>query len=256
MANKCSQILYILSAFLKDYPKLDISILEAVEARKKGKHFTIEEHIRGMIFSLLSNQRDWGAIYKNKKVIEQIFFNFDKDKLKNTDYTYFVNALKSRKLANRSINAQMKNLKYNIEVFEQIEKEYRSLDYFITALKPTAVAVLFACAESPYKLKQMKFALVLEYLRNVGIDTAKPDVHIIRILKRLGLLSKRGNEEKQAIDILERISLESDISVAKIDFLLWHYCSEKFCNICSANPKCGQCVIKKFCKRVQNVCNK
>lgn len=249
MANKYSQILYTLSEFLKDYPQLDISILEAVEARKKGKHFSIEEHIRGMIFSLLSNQRDWGVIYKNKKVIEQIFFNFDIDKLKNTDYTYFVNALKSKKLANRSINAQMKNLKYNIKVFEQIEKEYRSLDYFITALKPTAVAVLFACTESPYKLKQMKFTLVLEYLRNVGINTAKPDVHIVRILKRLGLLNKLGNEEKQVIDILEKISLETGISVAKIDFLLWHYCSEDFCNICSATPKCGQCVIKKFCAR-------
>lgn len=253
MVNKCSQILYILSEFLKDYPKLDISILEAVEARKNGKHFSIEEHIRGMIFSLLSNQRDWGAVYENKKVIEQIFFNFDKDKLKNTDYAYFVNALKSRKLANRSINAQMQNLKYNIEVFEQIEKEYFSLDYFITTLKPAAVAVLFASTESPYKLKQMKFALVLEYLRNVGIDTAKPDVHIVRILKRLGLLNKSGNEEKQVINILEKISLETGISVAKIDFLLWHYCSENFCNICSANPKCSQCVIKEFCNK-EEIC--
>ena len=202
---------------------------------------------------MLSNQRDWGAIYENKKVIEQIFFNFDKDQLKNIDYTYWVNALKSRKLANRSINAQMQNLKYNIEVFEQIEKEYRSLDYFITALKPTAVAVLFASKESPYKLKQMKFALVLEYLRNVGIDTAKPDVHIVRILKRLGLLNKSNNEEKQIINVLEKISLETGISVSKIDFLLWHYCSENFCNICSANPKCSQCVIKEFCNK-EKIC--
>lgn len=128
MVNKCTQILYILSGFLKDYPKLDTSILDAVEARKNGKHFSIKKHIRGMIFSLLSNQRNWGAICENKKIIEQIFFNFDKNKLKNTDYMYFVNALKSRKLANRSINAQMQNLKDNIEIFEQIEKEYGSID--------------------------------------------------------------------------------------------------------------------------------
>ena len=78
MVNKCTQILYILSGFLKDYPKLDTSILDAVEARKNGKHFSIKKHIRGMIFSLLSNQRNWGAICENKKIIEQIFFNFDK----------------------------------------------------------------------------------------------------------------------------------------------------------------------------------
>ena len=249
MVNKCYKILQILAEFLKSYSNLDTSILEAVEARKNGKHFSIEEHIRGMIFSLLSKQRNWCTIYENKKVIEHIFFKFDKNKLKNTDYTYFVNALKSRRLANRSINVQMQNLKYNIEVFEQIEKEYGSLDYFVTVLKPTAVAVLFSSAESPYKLKQMKFALVLEYLRNVGTDTAKPDVHIIRILKRLGLLEKSCYEENDAIKILERISIETGISVAKIDFLLWHYCSEDFCDICSANPKCGQCVIKDFCNK-------
>ena len=99
----------------------------------------------------------------------------------------------------------------------------------------------------------MKFALVLEYLRNVGIDTAKPDVHIVRILKRLGLLNKSGNEEKQVINFLEKISLETGISVAKIDFLLWHYCSENFCNICSANPKCNECVIKEFCNK-EEIC--
>lgn len=177
------EIIDILTAFLEDYPELDTSVLDAIEARKIGKHFTIEEHIKGMIYSLLSNQRDWGAIYKNKRIIDSIFFNFDKNKLKNMDYRYFVDSLKSRKLGNRSINNQMKVLKYNIEIFEQIENEYGTLDSFITMLKPTAIAVLFASHESPYKLKQMNYALVLEYLRNIGIDTAKPDVHIIRILK-------------------------------------------------------------------------
>ena len=41
MVNKYSQILYTLSEFLKDYPKLDISILEAVEARKNGSNFRV-----------------------------------------------------------------------------------------------------------------------------------------------------------------------------------------------------------------------
>lgn len=143
----------------------------------------------------------------------------------------------------------MQNLKYNIEVLEQIEKEYNSVDYFVSALKPMAIAILLARTESPYKLKQMRVALVLEYLRNVGIDTAKPDVHIIRVLKRLGYINQNSsNEEKQALDIIEKMSIETGIPISKIDFLLWHYCSEDFCNICSANPKCNICVIKKYCK--------
>lgn len=249
MANDYREMLSSLDLYLKKNLKnVDTTILQAVEARKNGKTFSFSEHVKGLVFSLLSSQRDWSEIHANRSYIEKLFFNFDKGKIKECDYMYFVQELKSRKLANRAINQQMKTLKQNIEVLELIEKEYSSLDNFITKLRPNATATLFACKESPYALKQIGFALALEYMRNVGIDTTKPDVHIVRILQRLGLLAECENPEKQAIEVIESLSEQTGYSNVYIDFLLWHFCSEGFGNICSANPKCNECVIKDFCE--------
>lgn len=240
----------ILDEYLKNRVEdIDTTILEAVEARKNGKIFSFEEHLKGLIFSLLSSQRSWSEIHANRSYIEKLFFNFDKEKIKNTNYMYFVQELKARRLGNRAINQQMKSLKHNIEVLELIEKEYYSLDNFIIKLKPNATAALFACKESPYELKQVGFALALEYMRNVGIDTIKPDVHIVRILQRFDLLMEDDNVEKQAVKIIEKLSRETGYSNANIDFLLWHFCSEGFGNICTATPKCNECVIREYCQK-------
>ena len=144
----------------------------------------------------------------------------------------------------------METLNYNISVLEEIENEYGTLDDFVTRLKPNAISALLACKESPYALKQIGFPLALEYLRNVGIDTVKPDVHIVRIFKRLGLINESESEEKDVLKVIENLSKESGYTKAYIDFLLWHYCSVGFGNICSENnPKCEMCVIREFCKR-------
>ena len=248
MSQNYCKMFNILEEYLNErLSNIDRTILQAVEDRKNGKKFSFSEHLKGLVFSLLSSQRDWSAIHKNRQYIKKIFFYFDKNKIKNCDYKYFISSLKSRSLGNRAISKQMETLNYNISVLEEIENEYGSLDDFVTRLKPNAISALLACKESPYALKQIGFALALEYLRNVGIDTTKPDVHIVRILQRLGLLAKCENSEKQAVEVIENLSKQTGYSIAHIDFLLWHFCSEGFGNVCSANPKCNKCPIKRFC---------
>lgn len=55
--------------------------IKNIELRNKGKKFTFEEHLSGVIFSLLSNQRPWGPIEANRKQIVKIFYNFEKEKI-------------------------------------------------------------------------------------------------------------------------------------------------------------------------------
>lgn len=239
----------ILEKYLQDnFENLDRTVLQAVEDRRNGKVFSFSEHLKGLVFSLLSSQRDWGEIHRNRQYIEKLFLNFDKDKIKNTDYHDFIKGLVSHSLGNRAIHKQMETLNYNISILEKIDKEYGSLDDFITRLKPNAISALFACKESPYALKQIGFPLALEYLRNVGIDTVKPDVHIVRIFKKLGLIKDTDSAERDVLEAIEILSNVSGYSKAYIDFLLWHYCSKSFGNICSENnPKCDECVIQGYC---------
>ena len=51
------------------------------------------------------------------------------------------------------------------------------------------------------------------------------------------------------IDEFQKLSKQIGISQAKMDYLLWNYCSKGYGEICTATPKCEKCVIKKYCKR-------
>lgn len=242
----------ILDEYLKNRVEdIDTTILEAVEARKNGKIFSFEEHLKGLIFSQLSGSRNWKYVHKNMELINEIFFNFDKEKIKNIDYKHFVNKLKSYKLGGRSLNAQMQSLKYNIRIFEKIEKEYDALDVFVTKMNPRAITTLLTDKKSSYKLKQIGFPLAIEYLRNVGIDEIKPDVHLIRIFKRMELIPDIGAEQ-EVIQAAEKLSEYTGFSKAYIDFLLWHFCAEGYGNICSASPKCTKCPIIAYCNFNKN----
>ena len=86
------------------------------------------------------------------------------------------------KCGNMSTRKQMRPLKGNIEIFEQIETEYGAVDAYITGRNVKEVMESFSETVSKYKPGMMGEALVWEYLRNVGIDGVKPDTHIRRFL--------------------------------------------------------------------------
>ncbi|MDO5828865.1 MAG: hypothetical protein Q4Q25_01810 [Methanocorpusculum sp.] len=153
-----------------------------MQQRKDGKIFTIEEHIKGMIFSLLSAQMVWKKIEENEQQIDELFFHYNPQEIKERDWQYFVNGLAELCCRNRFTNKNMKALRPNIETMEKIIQEYGSMDAFVTSKPQTEIVRMLTKAESPYKMKQMGSALAWEYLRNVGVDGAKPDVHMKRIL--------------------------------------------------------------------------
>ncbi|MTI70051.1 MAG: hypothetical protein FH751_07350 [Firmicutes bacterium] len=219
-----------------------------IELRNRGKKFSFNEHLEGLIFSLLSNQRPWEPIRKNKEKIKEIFYNFNKEKILNTDKEVFVEKLKEIKCGNRAIKKQMESLNYNIGVLNRIEKDFDSLDKFVTNLSPHNIAKELASGDK-YKLKQIGYALAFEYLRNVGIDAVKPDTHIIRILsnKRLGYSSSTPTPE-EAVEILEYISRETGFSLSYIDALLWNFCASGYGDICTKEPKCKICKLDSYCE--------
>jgi len=59
-----------------------MKILDKMAEREKGKPFTINEHLRAIIYSLLGNQRPWKRIEENRGNIDKIFFKFDVDSIK------------------------------------------------------------------------------------------------------------------------------------------------------------------------------
>lgn len=230
--------------------------LEWIQARSAGKQFSMSEHIRAMIYSLLTNNRRWDQVERNIEEIDKIFFDYDKERILNTPPEFFVGQIQKIKCGNRNIRNQMEALHSNIYKLEKIENEFGSLDRFVTSGTPVEIADLLANSLK-YKLHTMGLALAMEYLRNVGIDAIKPDTHICRILgkDRLGYSPNKEAGEIEAIEIIDRISKETGYLSSEIDAVLWLFCADDKGMICTKKPLCNECKLKGEHCNWNNACS-
>lgn len=227
------------------------SLSKEIELRKFGKKYTISDHIRGMVYSMLSNQAKWYRIEQKLPEIDKLFFYYDPNKISETDPSVFVIGLFDLKCGNISTKAQMNALSNNIQTFKAIEKENGDIDTYILSDKIENIVQQFSDNRSLYKLKGMGEALVWEYLRNVGIDGAKPDTHLRRFFgnDRKG----KGNHSPATIsetyNEIDNLSELTGMLKVEIDNLIWSFCADGFGEICTAKPNCGECPIRSWCNR-------
>lgn len=228
-----------------DYERIIASFgqTEALERRSRGKGFGLQDHVRGLVLSQLSSNRRWGPIADNLDQITDIFFKFEPAKLKRADPEGLATSILSIGCGNRRIRKQICALKHNIEVFEKIG----DVDAYVTSLRPEKIADEFA--HGKHKFKEIGVPLALEYLKNVGINTIKPDVHIRRMVgpKRFGLTEREPSEDeaRAAATTLAEKSAHAPIYV---DNLLWIFAAKDYAAICTANPKCNICLVQD-CKK-------
>jgi len=217
----------------------------ALQQRELGKVFTLRDHVRGLLLAQLSNNRPWGPIAANRSRIDEIFLDYEPDLLKNTDPVSLANEIKNIRCGNRSIVKQMQGLRGNIETFERIG----DIDRYVASDTPEAIAHSFASGR--YKLTQIGFPLAMEYLRNVGIDTVKPDLHVCRMIgpERLALCDEVPSPE-QAHAALIAWAENSEHSAMYIDNLLWLFAAKDYAAICAAKPNCEICLVSRCNRRV------
>lgn len=240
---------------LKDYLKTNNLLLQSgninMELRKKGIEFSISDHLKALVYSLLSNQRPWKVINENMDKINSIFLNFDIEKLKSEDPDNLIKEICKIKCGNRDINEQMKTLHLNINMMEKIEYDYGSIDNFINSITPYQVVNLISDNKSKYKFKRVGEALAWEYLKNIGVDAMKPDVHLCRFFsaERMGNGNKIPATMDETYQLVLKISESTGMSMYEIDSIIWSFCSSGYGEICTSNPKCHLCPIKKYCNK-------
>ena len=221
-----------------------------VKARNAGKKYSLEEHIRGLVYALLTNQTKWNRITPHLAEIDQIFFAYAPEQIKNVSGESLAKKIFSLKCGNISTKAQMKALADNIRIFEELEKEYGSMDAFITSDAPEVIVKKLSQSNSPYKLHQVGESLAWEYIRNVGIDGAKPDTHIRRFLGSNRMGESKGKEAtiEEALSQIERLSEETGLTKATVDNIIWSFCADGYGEVCTATPHCEVCPVKTWCK--------
>jgi len=142
----------------------------------------------------------------------------------------------------------------NINVFENIAKDYGSLDAFVNSASPDEIAKQLSTTGARYKFREIGFTLALEYLRNVGVRASKPDVHVRRAIsaERLGLAEGRRPTEQETYAVLLKLADEAGVNPTYLDNLLWLFCAQDYGNVCGANPKCSFCRLSSFCNFPNN----
>ena len=111
--------------------------------------------------------------------------------------------------------------------------------------------------ESQYKLRFIGQALAAEFLKNFGIQSVKPDVHILRILgkKRLAILSVEKTQ--LARKEIQRALKEFHLFVQRLtgnvadiiyyDALFWKLGAKEEAEICTKLPHCKTCLLAEIC---------
>lgn len=239
-------------------------IKKQLDKRKSGGEFTVSEHIRGMVYSMLTSGAAWNRLEPHIDmatgqipIIDDIFYQYDADALQIADPAALVGRVMEYRLGTPYLTKQINALAgVNIGKLLSIEKEYGGVDDFYQSLADkndnlkTLVRELSA-SDKQHKFVQLAEALTAEYLKNVGYDIGKPDRHICRILgsEYLGCSKRKYAAPYEAIDIIADIAKSLNKPAAEVDYILWAYCANGFGEVCTKkNPKCMElCTAKSFC---------
>lgn len=215
-----------------------------------NKTYSNEEHLKVLIYAFLTSQRPWERVVPHLSEIDEIFYNYNFDEIKKHDYHEFLNAIKAIKCGNRQLPAQMRALHENISLLEKIIGDFGSIDNFIVSDTPNNIVKKLTDWRSPYRIKQLGEALSREYLRGVGIDNVKPDLHLRRFLGngRMGESKEEIASIQEVLDQVEKLHEKTGYKRVEIDSIIWKYCSNGNGEICTALPHCMKCVVRKQCK--------
>lgn len=227
-SKKSDHYLFDLQDYLiSNVTGFNTELSEAYKRRLRGESFSIQDHIKGLVYAQLTPQQEWHNVVPHLPEIDAIFFNYNPEVIKANTGEYFTSEILKIKCGNRSLAASMNALNSNIQVFEQIQKDYGSLDAFVTSDAPNKIVKRLSAYDSKYKLKQVGESLAWEYIRNVGIDGAKPDEHLCRFLgaDRMGTGKRSPASIKETLQQVESLSIATGLSKMEIDKIIWTFCS-------------------------------
>lgn len=226
----------------------------ALNERKQGKVFNVNEHIKALVYSLLSARVPWVRIVPHLNQLNMLFRGYDPDFIKSMPGDYFSDGIFSLNCGSQCTRAQMNVLAKNVDMLQKLDRQYNGIDNYVTSAPAIEIANDLSKPSSPHKLHQIGPALAWEYLRNVGIDGAKPDVHMTRFLgaDRMGKGINAPATDKEVWEQVNEISRETGLSLYAIDALIWEFCAAGYAEICTEVPKCSQCPIRNFCKKGSN----
>ena len=195
-------------------------IKHQMERRKNGGDFSVEMHIRGMVYAMFGSKISWKCIKQSFDTktgimhpVDDIFHNYNTENLLKCDTDKLADDLKEIGCKGKRVHNLLDALiEYNIPKLLEFEEKYGSIDGHYKEFSdkaPSLRALLktLSGSKSANKMQKLGASLTAEYLRNIGYDIAKTDRSIRRIIGRkcLGFSSKEIAPISETYDIIAQI---------------------------------------------------
>jgi hypothetical protein len=199
--------------------------VEAAGRRERGELFSLRDHLRGMVLSMLSANRPWKPIADSLAALAEVFGDYKPSFLEQASAESLEAAVKRINCGNRRVSFQMKAIRPNLETFRRIDAEAGSIDQFIDDRRIEDVVHELGEGRR-YKLKELGPTLVFEYLKNVGVRASKPDVQAFRAFAQA-----------------------AGVDEVALDNMIWLLGADEYAAVCGANPKCHRCALRVVCRQ-------
>lgn len=139
----------------------------------------------------------------------------------------------------------------NAKIMKEISKKHGSFGKYLNQNKDNR-------RELEEKLKKrfhfLGDVLVLEYLKQIGLDSIKPDVHVVRVMHRLGLIDSKTTSSEvinQVITVADQISQLTGEKLSVVDAVFWIYGGSGDLHVekavCANKPLCDECPLTRYC---------
>jgi DNA-3-methyladenine glycosylase I len=190
------------------------------------------ETLTRAVFSGIRN----GIIGARWTAISDAFSNFDFHKVARYNEKDVKELMENDRIIRHS--GKIKATIFNAKKMVEIAKEYGSFKNYLNSFPSidSLVEKLQGCYDG---FKGVGERNVFEFLKEVGIQTIKPDRQIQKLFTRLGLIGEKASIEN-IIEIGKLIAEKAKERPCAVDWLLWRFGSE----VCKTkNPLCHQCLL-------------
>lgn len=141
-------------------------------------------------------------------------------------------------------------MRSNAEKILILKQSWESFSNFLDSFDSVEeLAYALSSQESKFKFDYIAGVTVHDFLRNTGYAAIKPDRHVKRFLMRIGLLAESATEQV-TISIATKLSNKANITLPKLDSLLYLFCGDRpdivSKAICGIVPLCLECPITKY----------
>ena len=200
------------------------------------------ETLTRAVFSGIKN----GIIEKRWPAISNAFSGFDFHKVAKYGEEKVQELMGNEKIIRHEgkIKATIFNAKKMVEIVEQ----YGSFKNYLNSF-PSVDSLIEKLQGYYAGFKGIGERNVYELLKEISIQTIKPDRQVQKVFLRLGLIGEKASLE-EIVEIGMTMAKEVNQRPCAVDWLLWRFGSE----VCKTkNPLCDKCSLAKSCPHRRNL---